>query len=90
MQLTGYRKDLIQMAMNDKFELLPVMHQMSRYADCDKFLKWLIENRITGLVLSDWLKNYHKNSVMGMVKFIIKSHNKDRQEQAILLNRDWS
>lgn len=87
--ITSYRKELVSMAMDDKFDLLPVMHQISRYRSCDKILKWLILNKITGLILLDWLRNYHKNSVMGMVKFIIKSDNKDRKECAIILNKDW-
>ena len=75
--------------MNDNVLLAPIMHQISHYKYRDGILKWLINNNITGYNLVDWLKINHGNSVMGMVKFIIKHHNKEFEERPIILNKDW-
>jgi len=83
------RKDLMHVVMNGKFELLPILHQLTHYKDCDKFLKWLHLNNITGINLIEWLKINHNGSLMGMVKFIIKYQNKNREENPIILGRDW-
>ena len=82
-------RDLFQMVMNGKYELLPIMHQLSRYRDHKKFLKWLFLNGITGQNLFEWLKIKFNNSTMSMVKFIVKHHNKNIEEKPIFLGRDW-
>lgn len=79
----------MHIAMDGNSLLAPIMHQLSHYRDCDKILKWLIRNKIVGFNLFDWLKIEHQNSLMSMVKFIVKSHNKDREEKPIILNKDW-
>ena len=82
-------KNLMHLVMDERIELVPIMHQISHYRYCNSILKWLISNRITGMNLLDWIKIYHSNSVMCMVKFIIKHYNKERENRAIILNRDW-
>lgn len=89
MTFTQERKDLMHLVMNEKFELLPIFHQLAHYRDCDRFLRWLLQNNITGSNLVDWIKTIHKNSVMSMVKFIVKFNEKNREEKAIVLGRDW-
>jgi len=89
MILTSRTKQLMHQAMDGNVQLVPIMHQLSHYTSINGILTWLIRNRITGYNLVDWLKINHNNSLMGMVKFIIKHHNKDLEERAIILGRDW-
>jgi len=88
--LSQLTKDLMQNVTDNSLELLPLMHQLSRYNDRNMILKWLIRNRITGVNLIEWLKIYHQNSIMNMVKFIVKSHNRDKEFKPIILNKDWA
>jgi hypothetical protein len=76
-------KDLMHIVIDGKPELIPIMHQLHRFKDCQKILKWLFKNKITGKNLVDWLKVEHSNSVMGMVKFIVQKNN-------IVYGKDWS
>lgn len=66
--------------------LVPIMHQLTHYRDCDKFLKWLVSNNITGLNLISWLKEKFDNSILLMVTFIVQRNNKDYK---IKHGRDW-
>lgn len=75
--------------MDNELALVPIMHQLSHYRDCKKFLRWLIRNRIIGHNLLEWVKIEHGNSVMGMVQFIVKFHNKDAENKSIILGKDW-
>lgn len=90
MRISPETKTLMHTVINGNMTVVPVMHQLSRYRDCQKFLKWLIINNITGHNLLDWLKIDFDNSVMGMVKFIVKTHNKDKDLKPIILGKDWN
>ncbi len=87
--MTPKRKNLMHKVINDQMALVPIMHQLDRYTHCDKFLTWLIRNKITGQNLVEWLKIYHNNSIMNMVKFIIKTVEKSKDLPAIIYNKDW-
>ena len=87
--MSNKTKDLMLIVVNDNPVLIPVMHQLSHYVYRDVILKWLLNNNIIGRNLADWLKITHNNSILGMVKFILRIHNKDQEEKAIVLNRDW-
>lgn len=89
MILSNKTKDLMKIVINDNMYLVPIMHQLSHYTYRDGILNWLIDNRLVGYNLLDWLKINHDNSVLGMVKFIIKHHNKSLEEKEIRINRDW-
>lgn len=89
MTLTNKTKELMLIVIDNNMALVPIMHQLSHYRDVNKFLKWLIMNRIIGFNLLDWLKINHNNSVMGMVKFITRYHNKELEDRAIILGKDW-
>lgn len=84
-------KELMHIAMGNKaIELLPIMHQLSRYRDVDRILKWLIQNRITGNNLHEYVRDTFKNSVMSMVKFIVKYSNKNRELAPVIIGKDWA
>ena len=83
------RNELIRIVVNGNPGLIPFMYQLAHYVKCNMFLEWLIKNNIIGRNLIDWLKIYHQNSIMNMVKFIIKSHNKNKEYHPIILNKDW-
>jgi len=87
--ITEKRKNLIHMTMNGEYGLLPIMHQLTRYVDCDRFLNWLINNRLTGRDLLEWINTHHNKSVLGMVQFIIKHSEKNNEVKPIILNKDW-
>ena len=88
--MTPIRRKLITRVMNDSLELLPVLHQLSRYKRCDNFLKWLIKNRITGQTLIEWLRIEHSGSVIFMVQFMIKHQYKNKEYRPIILGKDWA
>lgn len=88
--LTKERKELMMQVVDDDLTVIPIMHQLSRYVHCDKFLKWLIANRITGKDLRYWLTFQHANSVMTMVQFIIMKVNREKVFRPVLLGKDWN
>jgi hypothetical protein len=88
--MSPQRRELFQSVLDDNFDILPVLHQLSRYTDCDKILKWLIINNIRGKNLQEWLKVHFENSTMSLVKFIVKKHNKDREITPIVLGKNWN
>lgn len=83
------RRELMHTVIDGLPDLIPIAHQLSHYTSCDCILKWLIRNKITGKTFQDWIKVDHDNSVLAMVKFIIKSYNKSREDAPIILNKDW-
>ena len=89
MKLTEKTRYLMLKVVNDTPSVTPVMHQLSSYTSRDGILQWLIANRIIGPTLLDWLKVEHSNSVLGMVKFVIQHHNKEKEERAIIFNKDY-
>ena len=82
-------KDLMHTVMDGNIHLIPIMHQLYCYRDCRGFLKWLVLSNIKGTNLLDWLKVNHNNSVLSMVKFIIKSQNKALEEKPIIYGKEW-
>jgi hypothetical protein len=89
MRMTNSTRGLMHKAMDGVVTLTPIMHQLSRYKTCDNILRWLISNRITGHNLADFVKVQHENSIMSMVKFIVKNQTKSKEEKAIVLGKDW-
>lgn len=89
MNLSPKTKELMHSVMDGNLAVVPILHQLSHYRDVDKFLVWLNRNNIKGQNLIEFLKFEHQNSVMGMVKFIVKSHNKNRDLKPIVIGRDW-
>lgn len=87
--MTNERRDLIHKVMDGHLKILPTMHALTHYRHCDNFLKWLDKNRIRGIDLEQWLQTYFNNSVMSMVKFIIKTNEKNQEYKPIVLNQDW-
>ena len=88
--MTGARRNMMLSIIDDKPQLVTVMHQLTRYKDCDKFLKWLNANRLTGENLIDWMKINFNNSTIGMVKFIIMHYNKNNEQKPIIVGKDWN
>ena len=87
--LTRKRKELMLEVINGNPFVVPIMHQLIHYKDCNKFLKWLIKNQIVGYNLLDWIKVEHQSSVLGMVQTIVKYNNKNREIRPMLLGKDW-
>ena len=87
--MSPFRREMMLRVVDGNPTLIPVMHQLTHYRDCDKFLKWLITNNITSKNLVEWLRDTFRNSTMSMVKFIIKKNNKDNETKPIILNKDW-
>jgi len=83
-------KNLMHMVMDGNLNLVAIMHQLHRYKDHKIILTWLIRNRIMGNNLVDWLKINHDNSVLGMVKEIVRRHNKEATEKSMILGKDWN
>ncbi|MCK5608298.1 hypothetical protein KAR91_40830 [Candidatus Pacearchaeota archaeon] len=87
--ISDKRKELIHTVMNDNIKLVNVMHQLTHYVHCDKFLSWLIRNNITGMNLEQWLMINFKNSIMSMVQYIIKVSENNSEFKPIIFNKDW-
>ena len=83
------RRELMLSVINDYPPCIPIMHQLSHYVHCDKFLRFLLLNKITGRDLFDWVKIEFNNSIMAMVQFIVKYCNKNKETKPIYLNKDW-
>lgn len=83
------RKELILKTINGDINLVETMHSLTRYRDCDRILKWLLRNNIKGSNLSDWIKINHSNSILNMVKFVVKCANNEREIKPIIYNKDW-
>lgn len=88
-RMTDRTRSLMLLVINDNPQLLPIMHQLLHYRHCDNFLRWLCLNKITGSNLIDWLKVCHNNSILNMVKFIIKSCEKNKELRPVMLGKDW-
>lgn len=82
-------KELMHVVINGNLALVPIMHQLSHYRDINKFLSWLNRNHIVGNNLVEWLQLTHQNSVLNMVKFIVKRHNKGIQNNELIFGKDW-
>ena len=87
--LSNERKRLMHEVMAGRLAVVPILHQLSHYVFCDSLLRWLVKNRIVGNNLIEWLKIEHDGSVLGMVQFIVKHHNKNKEIKPIILNKDW-
>ena len=82
-------KELMHKVMDGQIVLVPVIHQLTRYVDHEKFLKWLVINKITGANLLDWIKINFRGSLLEMVKYIIKINNREREIAPIYYGKDW-
>lgn len=87
--MTPLRRELIFKVIDEDQSLIPTMHQLNHYVHCDKFLAWLINNRLTGKNFKEWFKEKHQNSVMSLVQFIIKHSEKNKEVKPLILNKDW-
>ena len=87
--LSDQRKNLMLNVISGNNLIVPIMHQLTHYRDCDNFLKWLVMNKIQGKNLIDWLKVNFDSSVLLMVQFIIKHNNKNKEIEPIIKNKDW-
>lgn len=86
--MNPFEKNQMLKIIDGQPTLVKVMHDLTRYKDCHKFLRWLIINNITGKNLVSWLKENFGDSTLAMINFICKKqHNKDYR---VLHGRDWN
>ncbi len=87
--LTQERKNLMHKVMDGNLSLVHYMHQLDRFLHCDNILKWLIQNRIIGKTLQEWIEINFNRSTLSMVQFIIKYREKNSEYKPIIKNKDW-
>ena len=75
--------------VEDTPSLMPVIYEISKYKHSLDIQVWLIKNKLTGKNLVSWLKESFDNSIMSMVKFIIKKVNKDKEIKPIIAHKDY-
>ena len=75
--------------VEDTPSLVPVIYEISKYKHSLDIQVWLIKNKLTGKNLVSWLKESFNNSIMSMVKFIIKKVNKDKEIKPIIAHKDY-
>ena len=54
--LSKERRELMLMIIDDFPPCIAIMHQLDHYRHCDRFLKWLLWNKIKGKDLFEWIK----------------------------------
>ena len=87
--MSNERRELMLAVINDFLPCVSIMSQLVHYRYCDRFLKWLISNRLTGRDFFEWFKIMFNNSVLHMVQFIVKYQGKNHFLKPIIFNKDW-
>jgi len=90
MHLPQKTKDLMLNIIDDDPVIVPIMHQLTRYKDCYKILKWLYQNNMRGKNLKDWIKVSFNDSVISMVQYIVMRNNQETKEKPIIYGKDWA
>lgn len=82
-------KYLMHKVMDGNLELVPILHELTRFVHLQKILFWLDQANIRGNNLLDWIRVEHQGSVMSMVQTIVMLNNKEKQIRPIILGKDW-
>ena len=89
MIMSNSERDFFLRVINDDPRVMPIAHQISKYKNSLDITVWLIKNKITGIILLDFLKSKFENSILDMVKFIIMKINKDKEPKPIYAHKDY-
>jgi hypothetical protein len=87
--LTNKTKDLMHKTIDGNIRLIIIMHHLSHYRYCDDILSWLLRAGLKGKALEGWLTDNFKNSVLSMVKYIVKKINMSNDTKPVYLGKDW-
>ena len=89
MAMTNAERDFYLRIIDDNPSVMPIVYEISKYKHSLDIQVWLIKNKITGKILLSWLKETFENSIINMVKFIIKKVNKDKEIKPIIAHKDY-
>ena len=89
MIMSNSERDFFLRVIDDDPRVMPIAHQISKYKNSLDITDWLIKNKITGIILLDFLKTKFENSILEMVKFIIMKINKDKEPKPIYAHKDY-
>lgn len=87
--ITDRRRELIFWVIDDDRSLLPVCYHMTSYRRCDQILLWLVQNRMTGHNLKQWIGMRWGNSLLDMVKYILMRLDRDSAPKAIYAGGEY-
>ena len=87
--LSEKTKELMHIAMGSEFKNAHIMHEISRFTDRDKILKWLIQHGYTGKNLFEWFTVFHNRMSLNMVKYIAR-YQENEKDKKIIFGKNWS
>jgi hypothetical protein len=89
MTMTNAERDFYLRIIDEQPGLMPVAYEISKYKHSLDIQVWLIKNRMTGKILQSWLKENFDNSIMSMIKYIIKRVNGDKEIKPVYAHKDY-
>jgi hypothetical protein len=87
--MTNAERDFYLRIIDEQPGLMPVAYEISKYKHSLDIQVWLLKNKITGKILQSWLKEEFDNSIMSMIKYIIKRVNSDKELPRIIGGVDY-
>jgi len=77
-RISDERRELMHRVMDGQSDLAGAMHILHGYKYCDNFLKWMIENRFTGLHLREIIVKKFRSSMPALVDYMVAQMNATR------------
>ncbi len=87
--ITNTERDFYLRIIDEQPGLVPLAYEISKYKHSLDIQVWLIKNKMTGRNLQSWLKVEFDNSMMSMIKYIIKKANGDKEIKPIYAHKDY-
>lgn len=94
--MTGQRRELMLRVIDGQAEAVPYVHFLDCAVHCDKFLRYLISARLTGLEFIALTKSYElqratkqrRPSPLEFVRFMTSKIEREKQGRDIFYKRD--
>jgi len=87
-EMDPMRRELMLRVINDDMRCVPIVYQIDQFKHCDRALVWLLEAKITGHNLYEWIHREHSGSVLFMIHFIVKQVEKVIGERRLYAHED--
>jgi hypothetical protein len=87
--ITNTERDFYLRIIDEQPGLVPLAYEISKYKHSLDIQVWLIKNKMTGRNLQSWLKVEFNNSMMSLIKYIIKKANGDKEIKPIYAHKDY-
>lgn len=67
----------------------PYLWHLDRFRRCDQILRWLLQNKLTGMRFIQWVRNDHEGSILQAGGYVLQKLDNERGLRKVIGGVDY-